>query len=356
MSDLPIWDKAKEDRTLLSVVLELTARCNNNCGHCYINLPAGDKAAAKKELSFDQITTIIDQSVSLGTLWFLLSGGEPLLRSDFFDIYLYLKKKGMLVSVFTNGSLITKEHIQLFKKYPPRDIEITVYGVTEKVHTRVTGKKTFAATMKGIDMLLTHDLPVTLKSTVMKSNVDEIEQIAQFCKIHSRNPFRFDPFLHFRIDGDQQKNKRIAAERLSADEIVGIEQKDPARREYFQKMCHGASQSQTENPQRIFRCMAGRNSCSINPEGELKLCSSLGNKKSTYDLRKGSLKHGWEEFVPGIMKIESNAPAFLETCGKCNLHDTCSWCPAHAELETGKLDGHLPYFCEVTHSRKESFA
>jgi len=99
------------ERKPMSFELELTARCNNDCRHCYINLPAGDKEAQQKELTIDQISHIADQAVELGALWCLLTGGEPLLREDFSDVYLLLKKKGLLMSVFTNAYLLTQKHI-----------------------------------------------------------------------------------------------------------------------------------------------------------------------------------------------------------------------------------------------------
>jgi MoaA/NifB/PqqE/SkfB family radical SAM enzyme len=87
-----LWDKIKHKRVPLSFTLELTARCNNNCRHCYINLPAGDQAAQAKELSREEIRELGREAVSLGALWCLLTGGEPLLREDFTEIYLDLKR------------------------------------------------------------------------------------------------------------------------------------------------------------------------------------------------------------------------------------------------------------------------
>jgi len=132
LSELDVWKKLESRRRLLSFDFEITARCNNNCRHCYINLPATEKNAINEELPLVKIQEIVDEAVSLGALWCLISGGEPLLRDDFPDIYQYMKKKGLLVSVFTNASLLTQDHIHLFKQYPPRDIEVTVYGVTKK--------------------------------------------------------------------------------------------------------------------------------------------------------------------------------------------------------------------------------
>ena len=357
MRDLAVWELAKKDRTLLSVTLELTARCNNNCSHCYINLPAGDINAQKKECSFEQIKTIIDEAVSLGVLWVLLSGGEPLLRPDFFDIYLYIKKKGILVSVFTNASLITEQHVKLFKKYPPRDLEITVYGVTERVHTKVTRKNTFSSTFAGIDMLLANHIPVTLKTTIMKSNVNELASIAEFCRSKSKLSFRFDPALHLRIDGNPQRNNEIISERLLPDEILSIEKKDPARSKALKKTCQDRNTAQTLNkhPKKLLRCQAGINSCCIDYTGMFKLCCSLSSEQCVYDLKTGSLTRAWYEFAPQILQMESDSTLFAEKCGECTMHDLCSWCPAHAVLETGRLDGEIPYFCNIAHSKNETF-
>ncbi|HUU41738.1 MAG TPA: radical SAM protein, partial [Desulfatiglandales bacterium] len=112
--DLPgfsLWEKIKDKRALISFELEMTARCNNNCRHCYINLPTGDKEAKAKELSFEDIKDIVDEAASMGALGCILTGGEPLIREDFFDIYAYIKKKGLLVSVFTNATMVTSEHV-----------------------------------------------------------------------------------------------------------------------------------------------------------------------------------------------------------------------------------------------------
>ena len=132
IQELPLWEKLKAKRTPISFDIEITARCNMNCAHCYINLPAGDHEAQTKELAVEEILRIAREAVGMGAVWCLITGGEPLLREDFPEIYMGLKRLGLLVSVFTNATLINEEHIALFKKYPPRDIEITVYGVTQR--------------------------------------------------------------------------------------------------------------------------------------------------------------------------------------------------------------------------------
>ncbi len=152
IQDFALWDKKKKQRhPLYSFDLELTARCNLNCTHCYINLPANDEKARASELSLEEIENIADRAVKMGAMWVLLTGGEPLLRLDFQEIYLMLKRKGLLVSVFTNATLLREEHISLFKRYPPRDIEVTIYGSNPEIYEAITRKPgSFKAFQRGL--------------------------------------------------------------------------------------------------------------------------------------------------------------------------------------------------------------
>jgi MoaA/NifB/PqqE/SkfB family radical SAM enzyme len=172
LPDFALWEKLEHRRVPLSFDLEVTARCNNNCRHCCINLPPGDQAVLHDELTLNEISHIADQAVSLGSLWCLITGGEPLLRKDFSDLYRVLKSKGLLVSVFTNACLVTDEHVKLFKNYPPRDIEITVYGTTEETYERVTRiSGSYAAFRRGLALLLEGGIQVNLKTMALRSNV-----------------------------------------------------------------------------------------------------------------------------------------------------------------------------------------
>ena len=86
LSDFPLFEKTRRRRLPLSIQLEITARCPNNCRHCCVNLPAGDAGALARELRLDEVERVADEAVSLGALWCLVTGGEPLLREDFPDI------------------------------------------------------------------------------------------------------------------------------------------------------------------------------------------------------------------------------------------------------------------------------
>jgi radical SAM protein with 4Fe4S-binding SPASM domain len=354
VQDFSLWDKLRAKGAPLSFDLEITARCPNDCRHCYINLPAADMAARQRELSLREIDGIGSEAVALGAVWCLITGGEPLLRPDFPDIYLALKRKGLLVSIFTTAGLISEKHVRLFREYPPRDIEVTVYGVTEETYDRVTRTRgSFAKFQRGLDRLLSAGLKIRLKTVALRSNAAELPQIAQFCRARTKDYFRFDPFLHLRFDGDEQRNNEIRNERLSPAEIVELEQADEARYASLRNSCSDLICPELANSgcNHLFHCGAGASSFNVSYDGLLRLCSSLWHPDCTYDLRTGSLTDAWRNFVPKVRDMRSDRKEFLESCRRCEIINLCMWCPAHAHLESGGLDAGVPYFCAVANAR-----
>ncbi len=349
-----LWDKIRSRRVPLSFELEITARCNNDCRHCYINLPAGDRDAAEQELTVDEIGAIARQAVDMGALWCLITGGEPMLRRDFPDVFRTLRRAGLLVSVFTNATLVTPEHVRLFKTYPPRDIEVTVYGVTRETYERVTRRAgSFDAFMRGLNLLLDAGIKVRLKAMALRSNVHELAEIARFCREHTKDYYRFDPLLHLRYDGNRVRNDEIRAERLSPTEIVAIEHADQERHGALERGCDSLIWSERAHADcnHLFHCGAGQTSFTISSAGFFRVCSSLWQKDCVYNLRKGTLADAWGKTVPAVLDKRSDSREFMEKCRRCPIVNLCLWCPAHAYLEARKMDAWVPYFCEVAHAR-----
>jgi len=150
---------------------ELTERCNNNCVHCCINLPADDLAAKNKELTTGEIKNILKEAVSLGCMSVRFTGGEPLLREDFEELYVFARKQGLKVFVFTNATLLTPHLAELFSHIPPlKKIEVSVYGMKKSSYEAVTRiKGSFEAAFTGINLLLEYKIP--------------FNAICSFCKI-----------------------------------------------------------------------------------------------------------------------------------------------------------------------------
>ncbi len=358
LDEFSLWKRDKGRPLLHAVSLELTARCNNDCRHCSINRPAGDPRALTGELSPAWIGRLADEAARLGALWFLLTGGEPLLRTDFAEVYESLKRKGFLVSVFTNATLVTDEHMALFRAQPPRDVEVTVYGITRKTYERVTRRPgSFEAFRRGLDRLLEGGVKVRLKAMALRSNREELPEIFRFCRERSAETFRFDPLLNLRHDGDPARNAEIAAERLSPEEIAELERTDPERSAALlghREMLAAPAAKDGDNT-RLFLCGAGNGSVVVGPEGRLRLCESLVHPDTQYDLRTGSLADAAEHFIPAVRARRSSRPEYLARCGPCAIRSLCSWCPGTAHLETGDLDALVDYFCRVAHARKALF-
>jgi radical SAM protein with 4Fe4S-binding SPASM domain len=372
IQDFNLWKIFAQNRIPLGFELELTARCNLNCRHCYVNLPANNLQALSHELTTAEILELGKQAVNLGVVWCTLTGGEPLLRPDFSEIYFGLKRLGLLVSVYTNATLINETYARLFREYPPRDIEVTVYGATNNTYERITRRLgSFDRFQNGIDLLLEQRVKVRLKAMALRSNLDEMEEIARFCRKRTKDFYRFDPLLHLRTDGNPQRNAGIKAERLRPTEIAELERADPERfgaltkdcarlvnpqrSKFAYEDCRACSERKycehLDRMSRLLVCGAGTANFYIASDGTFRLCASLCAPGMTYNLRKGSLKEAWERFVPKIRSLRTNSENLMRDCRSCPIVNLCFNCPATADLECGNLEAIVPYFCKVAHAR-----
>ena len=317
---------------------ELTFHCNLKCAHCYVV-----EDPTKKELTLPEITDILDQIHQEGGLWLCLTGGEPLLREDFLDIYTYAKKKGFLITLFTNGTLITPEIADHLQEYPPFMIDITLNGITAETYERITRVPgSFKKCLEGIDLILERNLPLTLKSVGMNLNRDEILKIKEYVEGLGRAKYRYDSLLIARSDGSREPCQL----RLSPEEAIDIESTDETMQEEWKRYL--LSEHELSNPDNLFRCGAGISSFDINPYGELQLCHIL--RKPNFNLHNGSFREGFYQLFP---KIRSAKYQTNSKCRNCNFWYLCPQCPARAELENGDQEAPVDYFCQLAHKRQE---
>ena len=116
--------------------IELTPYCNLRCVHCYLQDQINESL-----LSTEEIKKILDMLCTAGVLFLYFTGGEIFTRPDFLDIYVYAKKKGFIIELLTNGTLIDNKVIEIFNKYPPASVSISMYGKDEDSYYRVTKQK-----------------------------------------------------------------------------------------------------------------------------------------------------------------------------------------------------------------------
>lgn len=349
INNASLW---KEDKPFLGWLdIELTERCNNNCIHCYINLPAEDLEAKKKELSADEIKNILKEAVSLGCMTVRFTGGEPLLREDFEELYVFTRRLGLKVLIFTNATLITEDVADLFSRIPPLEkIEITVYGMKKSSYEAVTRiPDSFEVAWRGINLLLGKKIPFVVKGVLLPSNrgeIDEFERWAASIPWMDKSPsyaMFFD--LHCRRDG--RKNKLIKKLRVSPDEglKILIRRKD----KYIKDMQEFCSKFMHPPGDKLLFCGSGCGVGCVDAYGNFQPCMMLRHPNTVYDLRKGSLKDALENFFPKIREIKATNPDYLNRCAKCFLKGLCEQCPAKSWMEHGTLDTPVEYLCEITH-------
>ncbi|MGA7886080.1 MAG: radical SAM protein, partial [Acidobacteriaceae bacterium] len=150
------------------VDIELTERCNNDCIHCCINRPANDAVARAREMTTEQVKDILQQAADLGCLRVRFTGGEALLRPDFEELYIFARRLGLRVLLFTNARLITPHLADLLAHIPPlEEIEITVYGMRQESYEAVTrAPGSFTQFWRGVNLLLEHNVPFIVKTVL----------------------------------------------------------------------------------------------------------------------------------------------------------------------------------------------
>lgn len=339
---------AASQRVPLNGTIEVTRRCPLTCAHCYNNLAMGDQEARLSELTYEEHCRILDEIAEAGCFWLLYTGGEIFARRDFLDIYTYAKKKGLIITLFTNGTLITPKIADYLVEWRPFAIEITLYGRTKETYERLTGiPGSYEKCLRGISLLMERGLPLKLKTVGVTINKHEIWEMKRFAEDLGLE-FKFDSMINPRIDCSQSP----LAVRLTPEEIVELDLQDPKRVaewKRFAEQFNGPVHAPEDSDQ-VYHCGGGVNSFAIDPQGKMSIC--VLSHFDTYDLRKGSFREGWEGF---LLKVRRKKTTRITKCTTCQLKAMCGMCPANGELENGDPEAPVDFLCHVAHLRAHAF-
>ena len=342
---LEVHQRISGKRIPIGGSIEVTQRCNNRCVHCYNNLAAGNKAALEKELSLDEHCRIIDEIAGFGCLWLLFTGGEIFLRKDFLDIYTYAKKKGLLITLFTNGTLITPDIADYLAQFPPFSIEITLYGSTQKTYESITGVPgSYDRCLRGTRLLMDRKLPLKLKTMAISQNKHEISQMKHFVEEELGLEFKFDTMINPRRDCSQSP----LDVRLSPAEVMELDLKDSERVAEWKSFAQRFNKPllDPEKIDNLYQCGGGYQSFAIDPVGRLSVC--VMSPGDSYDLRKGSFKEGWEEHLFSLRQRKATRKT---KCSACQIKSMCGMCPVNSELECRDAEAPIDFLCQVAHLR-----
>lgn len=340
-----LYRHADVARLPLSGSIEVTSRCNLRCVHCYINESVTDVDALRAELSSQDMKNIIDQIVDEGCLWLLLTGGEPFVRDDFLNDYVYIVKKGLLVTLFTNGALITPRIADRLAEFRPLLVEITLYGHTQQTFEMVTGVPgSHYRCMRGIELLMERGINLGLKSMIVNLNKHEVWDMKAYAEDLGVE-FRFDAMINARLDGDSYPLRY----RIPEQEAVELDLADEQRAGGFRKFWD-TRRGTPPMPESLYQCGAGKDSFHIDSRGQLGVC--MMSRRPVWDLRRGPFREGWREFIPRVLEQKRTVRT---RCRDCQLLGFCDQCPGWAQLESGHPETPVDYLCNLAHLRAALF-
>lgn len=322
-----VFRKGAARRIPVSGTFELTSRCNFRCAMCYIHSESQQKCNAARELTAEQWLALGREAVAGGMVYLLLTGGEPLLRPDFPEIYTGLMQMGLRISINTNGSLITPEIVECFRKYPPEKVNVSIYGVSEATYAALCGNAAgYQKAIRGIRMLKEAGIRVNINTTFTRSNAADMEAIVAFA-IAENIPIRTTAYMFPPVrGGDGELAENLTPEemgRLSA-EFDWLTMNDDQKRRQLQLVRRCVEEAALENkpaPEKNTSCMAGKGSFWISWEGMMYPCAMLTDAAT--DVVQAGFGPAWKETVRN-----SEGMGVPAGCMECPLRRACTICAA----------------------------
>lgn len=328
-----LHDKGVREGIPVSGNFELTQRCNFNCKMCYVH----DCASKTDSLSAEDWLSLGAQAKEAGTVFLLLTGGEPLLRKDFSEIYTGLVKMGFLVSINTNGSLL-ENYIDLFKEYPPLRINVSLYGADGTTYKAFCGSDVFQRVIDGVKKVKELGITVKFNSVFTPENISDFKKIADISKALNI-PFKPTTYSYPPVRLGEVNESRFIPE-TAAEYINSIDEYYLDDEYYRRKLEKILELKKGERDNRVH-CRAGRASFWITADGIMRPCGMMPSPDSK-PLEIG-FKNAWEQ-----TKTQTRQIRLPEECLSCKFSGICNVCAAMCIAETGEFNKVPEYICRMT--------
>lgn len=340
-----IHEKAGKFGVPVSGNFELTSRCNFNCKMCYIH---NRNSVVNDELPAEEWIEIGRQAVENGMSFLLLTGGEPLIRKDFSEIYSGLKKLGLMISINTNASLLCGDILELFKREPPVRLNISLYGFGDETYKALCENECFSKVKNNIENSVEYGLPVRLNCSITPYNFCDIEKIYSFAKelnLNVKSSSYMYPQIRLAGDGFGKNSCRFtpeqAAENRFRSELLYL------GKNRFTKKAKSMINSVEQGglfPEKLDNCMhcrAGKSNFWIDWQGNMSMCGMIPS--SGYNVLQNGFLSCWE-----AVKNERKNVRLPHKCIDCKFAPVCSVCAAICRCETGSYEETPKYVCEFT--------
>ena len=329
--------------------LDLTYRCNNNCRHCWLRIPPS-ASERSQEITLDEIRGIIDQARALGTRRWAISGGEPMLRPDFAEILDYITRKATTYSLNTNGTLITSTIARLLKRKGTK--MVALYGATAEVNDHVTRTPgSFEASLRGMAYLREAGAGFIVQLIPMRDNYHQWQAMTKLAQSLSPHWRCGASWLYLSDSCSPEKNAEIETQRLSPAEVVALDAPDLSFDERLEglqahmrqdRICGG-----NQDDHLFAGCIEMGREFHIDPYGRMSFCCFIKDPRMRYDLRSGSFREAWDEFIPSLANRVRGGDEWRKNCGSCENRRDCRWCAVYGYLEAGRFlrPGFVPVPC-----------
>ena len=345
-----LYRKASINKVPLNGTFELSPVCNFACKMCYVRkTPAQLKQEGKTLSPWQSWLELAEQCRAAGTLYLLLTGGEPFLYPGFRQLYEELHKMGFLLSINSNGTMIDEETVQWLRKAAPSRINITLYGASAETYARICGDPTgYERAMFAIRRLHEVGIPVVINGSMIPENQGDLEQIIQIGKnlgVNTRvSTYMFPPMRREQEQGDSRFTPEESARmflRRSRCQMA-----EDGYRDYLKRSLEKVSENQGDVDNwgaapEYMRCRAGRSTFWINWEGYMTACGMLDFPMRTEPFR--------EPFLDCWLRLTEcvRTTPVLQGCSGCPKREVCSVCVAMIYGETGTVNQKAPYLCRL---------
>lgn len=329
--------KAYEKCIPLNIHLELTNHCNLRCIHCYV------VEEKRKELTYKEITRLLDQLADEGSLYLTLTGGEILTRGDFFEIAHYAKKKHFAMRLFTNGTLITEDIADKIAEISPLTVEISIYSANPEIHDSITGVGgSFQKSINTIELLKKRGITIILKTVLMKQNIAGLKEVFKFGKGLNIEDHQFDVEICPKNDGSEEPLKY----QLDGNELLNYFSGDiPQKWEFIEDV-------PWEQAVKKATCAPATIGCAISSYGDVYPCSIL--KLPLGNIREKSFKEIWYSNSPQLRKVRSiKSYADLPECSNCPIVWHCRRCHGKALSFMDNFESKYELACKIAAIMKE---
>lgn len=347
-----IFDAAGKTHTPVSGSMELLPLCNMNCDMCYVRLDAKTVSRLGGLRTAEEWLHIARQMRDAGTLFLLLTGGEPLLYPDFKQLYLELRKLGMLISINTNGTLIDEEWAAFFGRYKPRRINITLYGADDDTYARLCHYPGgFERVTRAVRLLREQGVEVRMNCSIAKENAPDLDRLHDVGEALGV-PVRADTYM---TPATRERDMPYAMQARLEPQAAGRCQICAMKREMGPELFARFAQKSIweeahilpdEGPAKMH-CRAGKCSYTINWQGEMRPCVVM--TKPAANVLEVGFDAAWKHIVDETEKIELSS-----VCNACSLRTICRTCAACALYETGRYDGVPDYMCRYARAAMDA--